>query len=66
MSLDHAAPLSKWVGDVDTWTWWLREPPTDRQKLEESIRGALSLPGEREPFVIYSKELADYVGETSY
>ena len=66
LAIEHAHALSQWIDNTDTWTWWVREPPITLEKLKASIEAALIVGKEREPFVIYSKKIDTFIGETSF
>jgi len=65
---EHAAALSKWTADPDTWSWWTREPPTSPEKMEASIQRSIQeqSEGERQAFAVFSECLQAQVGETSF
>jgi len=68
LTLSHLPDLARHGSDPALWTWWIREPPVDPDRMQREIELALNLKsrGERLPFGILHRESNACIGTTSY
>lgn len=67
LTLDHVGDFVRYCGDASLWTWWLRKPPVDAERMSCEVEAALAQQreGQRVPYSIYHRERRECIGSTS-